>query len=389
MDVMRVSVRLIALAVVTLLPAAATAQPLGTFTWQQQPYCNRLTFTITFTGQVFTLDGFDDGCGAAERLPASGVAAINPNGSASLGISIVSSGGAAHIDATINPATLSGTWSNDFADGGSFVFNGTAPGDPRGSPLGAQWATAYFVKTTGGGRFVGLRHNGMVGAPTAAQQGDYLVQFEGGGHTGQAFNWPTAAISLVAAENWTPTAQGTRMLFSTAPIGGDFATTRMRIEANGFVGIGEQRPDDLLDVRGDIRIGSGGTSGCVKNRNGGTIVGTCASDERFKRDVRAYPDVLDRVASLRPVEFSWRADAFPGRGFGPDREAGLLAQEVEQVLPELVITDADGFKAVNYSQLPLLAIQAIRELKERNDGLEARVAELAARLTALEATNRR
>ena len=128
---------------------------------------------------------------------------------------IVSSGGAAHINTTIDPATLSGTWSNDLADGGSFAFNGTAPGDPRGSPLGAQWATAYFVKTTGGGRFVGLRHNGMVGAPTAAQQGDY-VQFEGGGHTGQAFTWPTAAISMVAAENWTPTAQGTRMFFSTA-----------------------------------------------------------------------------------------------------------------------------------------------------------------------------
>ena len=127
----------------------------------------------------------------------------------------------------------------------------------------------------------------------------------------------------------------------------------------------------------------------MKNRNGGTIIGTCASDERFKRDVRAQADVLDRVASLRPVEFSWRVDDFPGRGFGPDREAGLLAQEVEQVLPELVITDADGFKAVNYSQLPLLAIQAIRELKERNDGLEASVAELAARLAALEATNRR
>ena len=67
----------------------------------------------------------------------------------------------------------------------------------------------------------------MVGAPTAAQQGDYLVQFEGGGHTGQAYNWPTAAISLVAAENWTPTAQGTRMLFGAAPIGGDSATTRI------------------------------------------------------------------------------------------------------------------------------------------------------------------
>ena len=95
MDVLRVPARAIAFTVVTLLPAAAAAQPLGTFTWQQQPYCNRLTLTVTVTGQVFTLDGFDDGCGAAVRSTATGVATLNPNGSASLGISIMGSGGGA------------------------------------------------------------------------------------------------------------------------------------------------------------------------------------------------------------------------------------------------------------------------------------------------------
>ena len=53
----------------TLLPSAAAAQTLGTFHWQQQPYCNRLTLTVTAGGGVFTLDGFDDGCGAAVRTP--------------------------------------------------------------------------------------------------------------------------------------------------------------------------------------------------------------------------------------------------------------------------------------------------------------------------------
>lgn len=76
MDVLRVTARVVALTVVTLLPAAAAAQTLGPFTWQQQPYCNRLTFTVTVTGQVFTLDGFDDGCGAAVHSTATGVASI-------------------------------------------------------------------------------------------------------------------------------------------------------------------------------------------------------------------------------------------------------------------------------------------------------------------------
>jgi hypothetical protein len=127
-------------------------------------------------------------------------------------------------------------------------------------------------------------------------------------------------------------------------------------------------------------VGTSGTNGCLKNDNGGTIIGTCASDERFKRDVIAYSNILARVAALRPVSFAWRTGGFPDRHFGPDRDDGLIAQEVEAVLPELVVTDEQGYKAVNYSRLPLLAIQAIRELKERNDALEARIAAIEAAL---------
>ena len=48
----------------------------------------------------------------------------------------------------------------------------------------------------------------------------------------------------------------------------------------------------------------------------------------------------------------------------------MIAQDVEQVLPELVVTGDDGFKAVDYSKLPLLTIQAVKELKAENDALK-------------------
>jgi hypothetical protein len=72
------------------------------------------------------------------------------------------------------------------------------------------------------------------------------------------------------------------------------------------------------------------------------------------------------------VHFFWRAVDFPDRGFGTQSSYGLIAQEAEAVLPDLVVADAQGYRAVDYSKLPLLAIQAIRELKERNDALERR-----------------
>ena len=46
------------------------------------------------------------------------------------------------------------------------------------------------------------------------------------------------------------------------------------------------------------------------------------------------------------------------------------------MLPELVVTNDDGFKAVDYSALPLLTIQAVKDLKSENDTLKQRVSEL-------------
>ena len=74
----------------------------------------------------------------------------------------------------------------------------------------------------------------------------------------------------------------------------------------------------------------------------------------------------------------------------------MIAQDVEQVLPELVVTNDDGFKAVDYSELPLLTIQAVRELKSKftelnteNDTLKQRLAELERLVTELLATMHR
>jgi predicted methyltransferase len=86
--------------------------------------------------------------------------------------------------------------------------------------------------------------------------------------------------------------------------------------------------------------------------------------------------MLDKVTALQPVHYFWRASEFPNRHFGNSQNYGLIAQDVEQVLPELVATDGDGYKAVDYSELPLLTIQAVKELKAENDALKARVAEI-------------
>ncbi|MFZ1700714.1 MAG: tail fiber domain-containing protein [Pyrinomonadaceae bacterium] len=153
---------------------------------------------------------------------------------------------------------------------------------------------------------------------------------------------------------------------------------RMAVDSTGDVGIGTTAPGDKLDVNGDIRVGTSGTNGCLKNNNGGTITGTCSSDERFKRGITPFPSVLNSFAKLRPVHYFFRATEFPDKHFGPEQTYGLLAQDVETVLPELVSIDADGFKQIDYGKLPMLTIQAVKELNAKNESQQKQIEELRA-----------
>ena len=224
---------------------------------------------------------------------------------------------------------------------------------------------------------------GTSAAPASLQVGDALGVVAGNGYGATGFGNGQAAVGMVAAENWTDTAHGTAIGFLTTPLGSTTWAVQMAVLPTGNVGIGT--PLDVnglptalnkLQVFGDIRVGTSGANGCLMNFAGTGIAGTCASDRRFKENITPFGQVLDRLTDLQPVHYSWRAAEFPDRHFGNARAYGLIAQDVEPVLPELVVTGDDGFKAVDYSALPLLTIQAVKELKAENDLLKQRVAEL-------------
>ena len=223
---------------------------------------------------------------------------------------------------------------------------------------------------------------GTVATPTAVQANDVLGVVGGNGYGTTGFGDVNTAIGMLAAENWTDTAHGTAMGFTTTPLGSVDMQINMAILPTGNVSIGVfplgalPTAADKLQVFGDIRVGTTGTNGCIKNFTGTGIVGTCSSDRRLKKDITPFGPVLNQLTALQPVHYFWRASDFPDRHFGNSQNYGLIAQDVEQVLPELVATDSDGYKAVDYSKLPLLTIQAVKELKAENDTLKERVAEL-------------
>ena len=118
-------------------------------------------------------------------------------------------------------------------------------------------------------------------------------------------------------------------------------------------------------------ITDNGTEKFRFNKNGtfsatGDVVAYASSDERLKDNVTEIAGALDKVEALRGVSFDWNdnQDVYQGH------DLGVIAQEVEAVLPELVQTRDNGYKAVKYEKLTAVLIQAVKELSTRVKELE-------------------
>lgn len=136
--------------------------------------------------------------------------------------------------------------------------------------------------------------------------------------------------------------------------------------------------DAPINVGSTAQIKNGGLSVTALSVYGGTLVtGNItatgffhSSDARLKKNVQTIGG-LDLVSKLRGVSFEWRKDGSAG--------AGVIAQEVEAVLPSAVRTDASGMKTVEYDQLVGVLIEAIKEQQAEIDALKQEIEALKAR----------
>jgi hypothetical protein len=91
------------------------------------------------------------------------------------------------------------------------------------------------------------------------------------------------------------------------------------------------------------------------------------SDRRVKGDIKVVEDAINKINQINGVTFVRTDDKEDYKG----RHAGVIAQEVEKVLPEVVLTDAKtGMKSVAYGNLNALLIEAIKELSKKVQDLE-------------------
>ncbi len=125
--------------------------------------------------------------------------------------------------------------------------------------------------------------------------------------------------------------------------------------------------DVQLDSLG-LNTAASGTAGELRATN--DITAFYSSDVSLKENIVEIPSALDMVDKIRGVFFDWKDDYIESKGgedgyFMRKRDVGLIAQEVEAVLPEIVGTRQDGIKAIKYDRLTALLLQAIKELQAK------------------------
>lgn len=341
--------------------------------------------------------------------------------------------------------------------------------------------------------FTGKVARGTASSPTATQAGDGVGMVQS---TYGVSTWVNnAAIYLRVAENQSETNRGSYITFDTTPLGSPGRSERMRIDSNGYVGIGTTTPSQLLQVSSsntsatyigltntsasgrDWLIGSTGTlngqgagrlafwdntagvSRMVIDPSGGVGIGTTtpsgrlhvkgpnanmtgaptnsiamfesgssantdylaigspaedvmsiqvgdqintrslalnpqggnvgigtttpgyrldvngtirgfgitdSSDLRLKHDVQPLQNDLDKILKLQGVSYYWN----DSDTHGTRKQVGVIAQDVEKIYPELVETDDQGMKSVNYSHLVAPLIEAVKTLYNHLRGVE-------------------
>ncbi len=106
------------------------------------------------------------------------------------------------------------------------------------------------------------------------------------------------------------------------------------------------------------------------------------SDARIKKNVNPLNNSLDSVLKLNPVSYEWREDVLPSSFLKTQKEGrqlGLIAQEVEEVIPELVNKEKlydNEWKGVDYARLTSVLIGAVKEQQEQIEELKTRIAVL-------------
>jgi len=169
------------------------------------------------------------------------------------------------------------------------------------------------------------RANGTSGAPATITTGQQLFGFGVRPWLGSAYSAASLGnFTFAAAENLSATNGGTYFTIGTTPTGSTAIAERLRVAANGFVGIGTNNPQFLLDVNGQIRVQT-------------TVYSSSRSLKDNIVDLNSS-EAMGALAELTPVKYNYKNDPAAAHiGFIAEDVPNLVAQKNRETIDPMDI----------------------------------------------------
>ena len=104
----------------------------------------------------------------------------------------------------------------------------------------------------------------------------------------------------------------------------------------------------------------------------GDVVAYASSDERLKNNIQPISNPLEKINSIGGYSFVWNEEK---QNIYKGKDYGVVTQEIEKILPELVNEREDGYKAVKYDKLVSLLIEGVKELSKEVNDLKNKIGE--------------
>ena len=193
----------------------------------------------------------------------------------------------------------------------------------------------------------------ILGALTAS-----AIQATISGSIDQADNATSASYVLATNIDGT-VANSTSSSFASTS---SFATTASTVNFNG----GLTTTSDVQFDSFGVGVAATGTAGEIVAT--GDITAYYSSDERLKDNITPLSNALDKINQIGGYEFDWNSDSSHS-----GHDVGVIAQEIEKVLPEVVVDRDTGYKAVRYDKIVALLIQAVKEQQLQIDELKSKL----------------
>ena len=215
--------------------------------------------------------------------------------------------------------------------------------------------------------------------------GAFTVQFKTASGTGFTFGTTEKNVALCYANgtNIIEISNQLKLGANLVDISGLANTNGNFIVGDGSNFIAESgntaRTSLSLGTSNDVQFDSfgvgtaaSGTTGEIRATN--DVTAFYSSDVALKENIKNIPDPIESLKKLNGVLFDWKKEYIDQRGgedgyFVRKKDVGVIAQEVEKVLPEAVAQRQDGVKAVKYDRLTCLLIEAVKVLSNKVEKL--------------------